>query len=61
MVRQCDMHEFTKIYEIISDAAQTYKGIIPSDRWKEPYMSKDELQHEIDEGILFWGYYEKDE
>lgn len=61
MIRQCDSSEFEIIYEIINDAAQAYKGVIPGDRWKEPYMSKDELQHEIDEGVIFWGYEEDGE
>ena len=60
MIRQCDDSEFEVIYEIINDAAQAYKGIIPVDRWKEPYMSKDELQREMDKGVVFWGYYEED-
>ncbi len=55
MVRQCDNTEFGVIYKIINDAAQAYKGVIPSDCWKEPYMSKDELAYEIDEGVEFWG------
>jgi N-acetylglutamate synthase-like GNAT family acetyltransferase len=59
MIRQCDASEFEIVYEIINDAAQAYKGIIPADRWKEPYMPKNELQREIDEGVIFWGY-EKD-
>ncbi len=61
MIRQCDNSEFETIYEIINDAAQAYKGVIPADRWKEPYMSKDELRHEMDEGVLFWGYEEDGE
>jgi N-acetylglutamate synthase-like GNAT family acetyltransferase len=60
MIRQCDNSEFRIIYEIINDAAQAYKGVIPMDCWKEPYMSKDELRREIDEGVIFWGYYEED-
>jgi N-acetylglutamate synthase-like GNAT family acetyltransferase len=60
MIRQCDNSEFRIIYEIINDAAQAYKGVIPTDCWKEPYMSKDELRREIDEGVTFWGYYEED-
>jgi len=46
------------IYEIINDAAQAYNGVIPPDCWKEPYMSKDELRHEMDAGVAFWGYEE---
>jgi len=60
MIRQCKAQEFEKIYEVINDAAVAYKGIIPPDRWKEPYMSKEELRREIDDGVNFWGYYEKD-
>ncbi len=56
MIRQCDASEVEPIYSIINDAAEAYRGVIPGDRWKEPYMSKDELQHEIDQGVVFWGY-----
>ena len=56
MIRQCDNSEVELIYSIINDAAEAYKGVIPGDRWEEPYMSKDELQHEIDQGVVFWGY-----
>lgn len=58
MIRQCNSDDFETIYEIINDAALAYKGIIPEDRWKEPYMPRDELRHEIDEGVNFWGYEE---
>jgi N-acetylglutamate synthase-like GNAT family acetyltransferase len=61
MIRQGDNSEFEMIYKIINDAAQVYKGIIPADSWREPYMSKDELCREIDEGIVFWGYEEDGE
>ena len=46
MIRQYSNSDFDIIYEIINDAAQSYKGIIPADRWKEPYMSEDELRSE---------------
>ena len=39
---------------IINAAAQAYKGVIPADRWHEPYMSRDELAHEMADGISFW-------
>ena len=56
MLRPCDKNDFDRIYSIVNDAALAYKGVIPEDRWKEPYMSRDELQHEIDQDVLFWGY-----
>ncbi|MEO9803732.1 MAG: GNAT family N-acetyltransferase [Reichenbachiella sp.] len=47
---------FNTVYEIINDASIAYKGIIPSDRWKEPYMTKEELKLQINEGVEFWNY-----
>jgi GNAT superfamily N-acetyltransferase len=61
MIRPCEDTEFDTIYEIINDAAQAYRGVIPADRWKEPYMPKEELRHALDEGIVFWGYEEDGE
>ncbi|MBI5790195.1 MAG: GNAT family N-acetyltransferase [Rhodocyclales bacterium] len=39
---------------IINDAAQAYRGVIPADRWHEPYMPRDELEAEIANGVVFW-------
>ncbi len=58
MIRRCDDRDFDLIGAIVNDGAQAYKGIIPSDRWTEPYMSAEKLRHEIDDGIVFWGYEE---
>jgi uncharacterized repeat protein (TIGR03833 family) len=57
-IRQCTKWDFETIYSIINEAAQVYKGIIPVDRWKVPYMPEDELKHEIDAGVVFWGFEE---
>ena len=61
MIRQCVETDFETIHKIINDAAKAYRGVIPEDRWKEPYMSGDELKHEIDQGVVFWGYEEDGE
>lgn len=58
MIRKCTADDFERIYEIINDAAKAYKGIIPTDYLKEPYMSRNELRHDLDEGIEMWGYEE---
>jgi N-acetylglutamate synthase-like GNAT family acetyltransferase len=58
MIRRCDNKDFEMIYAIINDAAEVYKGVIPEDRWKTPYMPREDLQHEIDEGVVFRGYEE---
>ena len=53
--------DFETIYTIINDGAQAYKGVIPADRWTEPYMSRDKLRHEIADGVTFWGFEENGE
>ncbi len=58
MIRKCTEADFETIFEIINDAAVVYKGIIPTDRWHEPYMSCEELKHEIEAGVSFWGFEE---
>ncbi len=60
-IRPCEERDIEIIYEIINDAAEAYRDIIPTDRWKEPYMSRHELRHEIDEGVRFWCYIENGE
>lgn len=58
MIRRCDERDLELIWAIINDGAQAYRGVIPKDRWTEPYMSREKLQHETDEGVVFWGYAE---
>ncbi len=58
MIRSCNDDDFDRIWKIINDGAQAYKGAIPSDRWREPYMSRSELGHEISHGVCFSGWEE---
>jgi GNAT superfamily N-acetyltransferase len=60
VIRPCGQDEFETIYEIVNDAAQVYRGVIPADRWKEPYMPRHELAQEIQEGVRFWGYWDEE-
>ena len=55
MIRRCDERDFEVIWAIINDGARAYQGIIPADRWTEPYMSQEKLQDEIEDGVAFWG------
>ena len=55
MIRKCTETDFDTIFKIINDAAQAYKGIIPEDRWHEPYMTFEDVRHEIEDGVIFWG------
>jgi N-acetylglutamate synthase-like GNAT family acetyltransferase len=39
---------------IVNEAAHAYRGVIPADRWRDPYMPADELREQIADGVLFW-------
>ncbi len=54
MILEWTESDFNTILEIINDSAQAYKGVIPGDRWHEPYMPFEELKREIENGIVFW-------
>lgn len=61
MIVESKKSDFKDIFQIINDAASAYKGIIPADRWHEPYMSEQELQSQIEDGVRFWCYLDNDE
>jgi N-acetylglutamate synthase-like GNAT family acetyltransferase len=58
MIRLCNSMDTEEIYQIINDAAEAYKGVIPDDRYHEPYMTMEELNNEITDGVVFWGFEE---
>jgi GNAT superfamily N-acetyltransferase len=55
-IRPCRDDEREAILAIVNVAAEAYRGVIPADRWHEPYMSSSELDGEIRAGVVFWGY-----
>lgn len=55
-IRPCRDDEQPAILTIINAAAAAYRCAIPADRWHEPYMAAGELEREIDQGVVFWGY-----
>ena len=55
-IRPCRDDERTAILAIVNAAAEAYRGVIPADRWHEPYMAAAELDREIAAGVAFWGY-----
>ncbi len=59
MIRRCVQTDFQEVWAIINDGAEAYRGIIPMDRWTDPYMSIEKLRHEIDSGVEFWGFEEE--
>lgn len=46
---------------VINDGASACRGVIPVDRWHEPYVPVAELHSEIDAGVQFSCYMEKEE
>jgi N-acetylglutamate synthase-like GNAT family acetyltransferase len=54
VIRKSVEADFVAMLAIINDAARAYRGVIPADRWHEPYMTRDELAREIAGGVVFW-------
>jgi len=61
MIRPATPSDFAAIHTVINDGASAYKGIIPADRWHEPYMSESDLHAEIDDGVVFSCFVEGEE
>jgi N-acetylglutamate synthase-like GNAT family acetyltransferase len=61
MIRPCEEKDYDAVCEIINDAAKLYKGVIPEELYKEPYMTIDKLKKEIEDGVNFWIYEENDQ
>src|SRR3982074_3226725 len=55
-IRRCRDDELAAVLAIVNAAAEAYRGVIPADRWHEPYMDLRELEGEISRGVAFWGY-----
>jgi len=60
MIRRLSSSDFDSILTVVNDAAQTYRGVIPDDRWKEPYLSAEDLEKEVEAGVRFYGWVEDD-
>src|SRR5919202_1995116 len=54
-IRRCRHDDRAAILAIVNAAAEAYRGVIPPDRWHEPYMAPAELDREIAAGVAFWG------
>ena len=55
MIRDCNAGDFDSILAVINDAARAYRGVIPEDRMRDPYMPADALRREIADGVAFSG------
>ena len=56
MIRKCGPEDFDEVEAVINDSATAYRGVIPADRWHEPYMQAGELRQQINDGVEFWSY-----
>ena len=56
MIRKLTSEDFDALFKVVNDAAQAYRGVIPDDRWKVPYMTREELRKEITTGVEFYGW-----
>jgi GNAT superfamily N-acetyltransferase len=55
VIRRCPDSEADAILGVINAAAEAYRGVIPPDRWHEPYFPASELDEAIAAGVAFWG------
>jgi GNAT superfamily N-acetyltransferase len=55
-VTPCENAALPLVAEIINESAMAYKGVIPADRWHEPYMPLSELETEVARGVRFYAY-----
>ncbi len=53
-IRASEQADLAEIFAVVNEAAQAYRGVVPIDRWHEPYMTMSELEREIAQGIIFW-------
>lgn len=53
-IRMASETDTPAMLAIINAAAVAYRGVIPADRWHEPYMPAQQLEKEIADGIVFW-------
>jgi GNAT superfamily N-acetyltransferase len=54
LIRASAPADHPAILAIVNEAARAYRGIIPDDRWHEPYMPAEDLEREVAHGVHFW-------
>lgn len=55
MIRKCQANDAQRMYFIINEAAKAYDGVIPADRYHQPYMPMSELEEEM-KRMTFFGW-----
>ena len=59
MICRLSPSNLDSILNVVNDAAQAYKSVIPEDRRKEPDRSAEELRKEVEGGVEFYGWLEE--
>jgi GNAT superfamily N-acetyltransferase len=57
-IRPCADADLDAMVAVINAAATAYAGVIPDDRYRQPYMPREELTGEIAAGVRFWGSFD---
>ena len=60
MISEYTKSDIFKILHVINDASLRYKGAIPDNCWREPYMSAQELIDEFNNEVRMFGYHKND-
>jgi GNAT superfamily N-acetyltransferase len=60
-IRPCGDADLGEMVTVINSAAVAYAGVIPADRYHQPYMPLEELCAEIAGGVRFWGLWSRRE
>jgi len=55
IVRRLGPEDAGNILRVVNDSAEAYRGVIPKEAWKEPYMDLTELSRDINDGVSMWG------
>lgn len=55
VIRDCNAGDFDSILAVINGAARVYRGVIPEDLLRDPYMSAEALRRGFADGAEFSG------
>jgi GNAT superfamily N-acetyltransferase len=58
MIADCVAADFDDMLAVVNEGAEAYRGIIPADRWHDPYMDSAELRAEFSAGVAFRGSFD---
>ncbi len=58
IIRPCVDVDLPAMVDVVNAAATAYAGVIPKDRYHQPYMPRAEMVGEIEAGVRFWGLFD---